>query len=73
MGPNAIQVSSWIQGYLGGYNYFSKHPMVTVPEIAGIATFLDKYCADNPMQHVANGIDSLLAELGGYKQPYLSK
>lgn len=73
LGPNSILIFSWVQGYLSGYNNYAKHPIVAVPEIAGIATFLDTYCRDNPMLHVSNGIDSLLAELGGYKQPYLGK
>jgi hypothetical protein len=73
LGPNSIHYFSWVQGYLSGYNNYAKYPIVAVPEMAGIATFLDKYCADNPMARVANGIDSLLAELGGYKQPYLKK
>ncbi|MCK9382447.1 MAG: hypothetical protein M0P95_15465 [Sulfuritalea sp.] len=73
LGPNSIRIVSWVQGYLSGYNSYAKQPVVAVPTIAGIATFLDKYCADNPMHRVSNGIDSLLAELGGYKQPYLSK
>ena len=73
VGPKSIQIFSWVQGYLSGYNNYAKHPMVAVPEIAGIATSLDTYCRDNPMHHVSNGIDSLLAELGGYKQPYLGK
>jgi len=73
LGPNSIQIFSWVQGYLSGYNNYAKYPIVSVPEIAGIATFLDTYCRDNPMLHVSNGIDALLAELGGYKQPYLGK
>jgi hypothetical protein len=73
LGPNSIHYFSWVQGYLSGYNNYAKYPIVVVPEMAGIAKFLDKYCTDNPMARVANGIDSLLAELGGYKQPYLNK
>ncbi len=73
LGPNSILVVSWVQGYLSGYNSYARYPIVAVPEIAGIATFLDKYCQDNPLHRVANGIDSLIAEQGGYKQPYLSK
>jgi hypothetical protein len=44
-----------------------------VPEFATIAKYLDKYCQDNPLHRVGNGIDSLLAELGGYKQPVTGK
>lgn len=73
LGVNSIQMFSWVQGYLSGYNSYARHPVVTVPEMAAIATYLDKYCADNPLHRVANGIDALLAELGGYKQPYLAK
>ena len=73
IGPNSIQVFAWIQGYLSGYNNFAKYPIVTVPELPAIAKFMDKYCAENPMHHVANGVNALLAELGGYKQPYLGK
>lgn len=73
LGPNSIHYFSWVQGYLSGYNNYAKYPIVVVPEMAAIATFLDKYCADNPMHHVAHGINSLLAELGGYKQPYRDK
>ena len=69
LGPNSIQIFSWVQGYLSGYNGYAKQAIVVVPEIAGIAAFLDKYCAENPMHRVADGIDSLLVELGGYKQP----
>lgn len=73
LGPNSIQIFSWVQGYLSGYNNYAKYPLVAVPEIKAIGTFLDKYCSDNPIHRVANGIDVLLAELGGYKQPYLGK
>lgn len=73
MGPNSVQFVAWTQGYLSAYNNYAKFPMVEVPEYTAIAKFLDRYCQDNPVHHVANGIDSLLAELGGYKQPYLAK
>jgi hypothetical protein len=73
LGVNSIQMFSWVQGYLSGYNNYAKHPVVSVPEIAAIGVFLDKYCSDNPVHRVINGIDALLAELGGYKQPYLGK
>lgn len=73
LGPNSIQIFSWIQGYLSGYNNYAKYPVVTIPEVAAIGPFLDKYCNENPMHRVANGIDVLLADLGGYKQPYLGK
>lgn len=73
LGVNSIQMFSWVQGYLNGYNSYAKHPVVTVPEIVAIGAFLDKYCSDNPVHRVVNGIDALLAELGGYKQPYLGK
>ncbi len=73
LGASSIQMYSWVQGYLSAYNSYSKHPMVDVPSFAGIATFLDKYCRDNPLHHVAHGVDALLAELGGYRQPYMGK
>jgi hypothetical protein len=73
LGVNSIQIFSWVQGYLGGYNNYAKYPIVNVPEIAAIGAFLDKYCSDNPIHRVANGIDLLLADLGGYRQPYLGK
>lgn len=73
LGPNSIQMFSWVQGYLSAYNNYSKYPMVDVPSFAGIAAFLDKYCRDNPLHHVAHGVDALLAELGGYRQPYMGK
>jgi len=72
-GPNPVQYFAWVQGYLSGYNNYGKAPIVEVPEYATIAKYLDKYCQDNPVHRVANGIDSLLAELGGYRQPYLVK
>jgi hypothetical protein len=73
VGPISIQFFAWIQGYLSAYNNYAKYPMVDVPEYAAIGSYLDKYCQDNPMHHVSNGIDSLIAGLGGYKQPYFSK
>jgi hypothetical protein len=73
VGPKSVQFFAWVQGYLSGYNNYAKYPLVEIPEYAAIAKYLDKYCQDNPMLHVSNGIDSLLAELGGYKQPYLAK
>ena len=73
VGPNSVQFLAWVQGYLSGYNNYAKYPIVDVPEYGVIAKYLDKYCQDNPMFHVSNGIDSLLAELGGYKQPYLAR
>lgn len=73
VGPGSVQFFAWVQGYFSAYNHYAKHPMVEVPEYAAIGKYLDKYCLDNPMHRVANGIDSLLAELGGYKQSYLGK
>jgi hypothetical protein len=73
VGPGSIQFFVWVQGYLSAYNHYAKYPMVEVPEYPAIGKYLDKYCLDNPMHRVANGIDSLLAELGGYRQPYLGK
>lgn len=72
-GPNSIQFFAWIQGYFSAYNNYAKYRVVEIPEYASIARFLDRYCQDNPLHHVANGIDAQLAELGGYKQPYLAK
>ena len=67
LGPNAAQIYSWVQGYLSAYYNYAKYPVVAVPEIPIIAAFLNKYCDDNPVHKVADGIDALLAERGGYK------
>lgn len=73
LGPNSVQFSAWVQGYLSAYNNYAKYPIIEVPEYAAIAKYLDRYCQDNPLHRVSNGIDALLAEQGGYKQPYLAR
>ena len=68
-----VQYLAWTQGYISAYNIFSNHPQVQPPEYSTIAAYLDKYCRENPLRFVINGVDSLIAELGGYRATYLRK
>ncbi|WP_454907591.1 hypothetical protein [Variovorax gossypii] len=71
--PNqSIQYSTYAQGYLSGYNTHSTNPELReVPTTDTIAAYLDRYCRDNPLDIVRNGIDMLIRDLGGYSAPYL--
>ena len=73
MGRNSIEYAAWIQGYLSAYNLFATHPMVQPPVYATLVAFLDKYCRDDPVKPVMNVVDQILAELGGFRSPYLGK
>jgi len=65
-------IAVWVRGYLSGYNTFATQPKLdTIPEIETVWTYLDRYCRDNPLDRIANGVDSLIASLGGYAAPYL--
>ena len=58
---------SWVWGYLSGYNQFSSHKEVQVPDHPTILAYLDKYCRDNPLKLVVAGTLTLIGELDGWK------
>ena len=37
---------NWVWGYLSGYNVFSTHREVEIPERSAVLAYLDKYCRD---------------------------
>jgi len=64
---------SWVLGYLSAYNFFASHPQVEIPAPATIHAFLEKHCRDHPLDRLFQGVNSLLAELGGWRAPYLKQ
>lgn len=61
---------SWVFGYLSGYNYFSYHLLIDLPEPNTVVAYLDKYCRNNPLKIVATGAECLIAETGGSRPKY---
>ena len=64
------QYTQWSSGYVSAYNIFSTYPQISQNRISPETTlaYLDKYCRDNPLKFVIDGVDSLIAELGGYRK-----
>lgn len=58
---------SYASGYMSAYNFWSTRPLVEIPEYETILAYLDKYCADHPLNAVSQGVDALIGDLGGYK------
>lgn len=56
---------SWEWGYLSAYNHYKDKQQVNVPDRATILAFFDKYCAANPLKHMASANQRLVIELGG--------
>lgn len=70
------QYAAYAQGYLRAWNAHSMpqyNQIDNIPNFDTIFLFFDRYCRENPLDRVGNAVDALLAELGGYRQPYLSK
>lgn len=59
--------TQWLSGFLSGYNIYSRHPQVKVPEEATLRAYLDKYCRENPLRHVVGAATPLITDLGGFK------
>jgi len=65
----------WTWGYISAYNGRrafgdqpqpkTKYVIQDIPDFPTVIAFLDKYCRNNPLQSVANGVDVLISELGG--------
>ena len=61
-------VVQWANGYLAAYNFFAAHPQTKeVPSDSTILAYLDKHCRDNPLHRVAQGLNSLIGDLGGWR------
>ena len=59
---------SWAQGYVSGMNSYRaianpKREMLVLPDAPSIKAYLDKYCRDNPLKTVQDGILELYIEL----------
>jgi len=70
----AMQYAAYTQGYLSAWNRHSSTQYAqieNIPRYETIYLFLDRYCRDNPLDIVQNAVDALLADLGGYRFPYL--
>ncbi|QNK69182.1 hypothetical protein [Variovorax sp. PAMC26660] len=64
----------WVMGYVAAYNLYSNQPAVTdLPTTSTVVAYLDKFCRDNPLDSVASGAMSMLADLGGYRSPSIKK
>jgi len=69
-----LQYPAYAQGYLSAWNRHSSTQYAqieSIPKYDTIYLFMDRYCRDNPLDIVQNAIDALLADLGGYRYPYL--
>jgi hypothetical protein len=62
-----ILYGTWLQGYLSGANTFWKAGMsqeaVYLPDSETTLAYIDKYCRENPLEHVEMGAFTLFMEL----------
>lgn len=63
------QYAQWAWGYMASYNSFSTQPQVPLVEESTLLAYLDKFCRDNPLNFVADGVNSLIAAKGGWPYP----
>jgi len=64
--------TEWVSGYISAYNLFGDQKQIDeIPDSENIDQYLQKYCKANPSDKVIWASMSLIAELGGYRPPYL--
>jgi hypothetical protein len=59
--------AQWALGYIGGYNMFSVHPAVPVPDAETIIAYQEKFCKESPLKPTYFGVIALIGELGGWQ------
>ena len=57
----------WVDGFLVGYSYYASNKRVIPPDHDATMTWLDKWCAANPLKYVVTASAQLVQELGGAK------
>jgi hypothetical protein len=60
-------VAQWAWGYMSAYNFFSSHKQVRVISQDTLLAYMDKFCKDNPLSVLSQGINGLIGDLGGWK------
>lgn len=63
----ASTYGQWALGYVAGYNMFSLHPQVEVPDVETVTAYQEKYCRSNPLKPAYFGVIELIGELGGWQ------
>ena len=58
---------SWLFGYISAYNGFyvgqTKKELLTNVKTFDISAWMDKYCRENPLEAIADGVPELYKEL----------
>lgn len=60
-------VTQWAWGYMSAYNFFSSHKQVRFTSQDTLLAYLDKFCKDNPLSLLSQGVNGLIGDLGGWK------
>lgn len=72
-------ILGWTSGYLSAYNlygFFSAKPGmagVAIPDRLTTLAYIDKHCSDKPLDSVLGAMAALVADLGGYRPPFVKK
>ena len=61
--------ANYAYGYISAYNFWGTKAQVKTPEGTTVLAYLDKYCADQPLRNVSQGVDALIGDIGGFKLP----
>lgn len=60
--------ATWMRGFLSGYNIAtSGRPVANIPSPETILAYIDKYCAEKPLDLLGSCAIKLTKELGGTK------
>jgi hypothetical protein len=59
--------TSYAFGYIAAYNLWGNRAQVKTPKGTTTLAYLDKFCANHPLEFVSAGLNALIADLGGYK------
>lgn len=60
---NTLGASTWLQGFLSGYNFSLDTQVGRDVKYQSIEAFVDKYCRENPLGKVADAAVSLVEKL----------
>jgi hypothetical protein len=69
-GATARINEEWALGFVTGYNSATSTQLASNIPGTTVIAFLDKYCRDEPLRHVANAVSCLHASFGGPPLPY---
>lgn len=61
-GVSSNSTKAWIVGFVSGAGYVAA-PSLGVTDSDGVAAFVDKYCAENPLKTIANATEELVDTL----------